>query len=177
VGLDTVETVIGIEEAFGIEIPNSVAQKLVTPGHVVDYIVSVVPTTSTERCLTQQLFYRVRRGFRRQIPALARDIELDTPIGNVLHEDQWQKVWRAIWDDVGDSSWPVIVPWKRRYSPDTVRHLVWYIVEQLPKPRVLAGESWTRPKIEAEIRRVVREVTGIQDFSLRDRWVEDLHLD
>ena len=37
-GLDVVELVVRIENAFGIDIPNEVAPQLTTPGKVIDYV-------------------------------------------------------------------------------------------------------------------------------------------
>lgn len=38
-GLDTVELVMDFEKAFSIEIPNEIAEKMVTPRDVLDFVV------------------------------------------------------------------------------------------------------------------------------------------
>jgi hypothetical protein len=58
--------------------------------------------------------------------------------------------------------------------PKTVRELIWHVVGTLPKPNIAAGEAWTRPRIQAEIRRIVGEQVGAWDYSLRDRFVDDI---
>jgi hypothetical protein len=177
-GLDVIEIVMGVEEFFGIEIPNKVAQETRTPGMLVDFVASVIETTPTDVCLSQQVFYRLRRGFTRQIAALASNAGLDTPLKDVLHKDQWPKVWSAVRADVGNEDWPASLPWAGffRDGPLTMRDLVWRIVEHLPRP-LAKGEAWTRVQIEAQVRRIIREVSGKEGFSLRADFVKELKLD
>jgi hypothetical protein len=175
-GLDGVEIIMEVEEVFGISISDEDAAELFTPGDLVDYISSQVPTRTAEECLTQQLFHRLRRGFRAQVPALLQRFDLDMPIRDVLHRDQWSRVWAAVRATAGDSSWPAEVPWPGllRDGPKTVRHLIWHIVGSLPRPNVSAGELWTRVRIEAEVRRVVTGVSGVKDYRLNAEFVKDL---
>jgi len=177
-GLDGVEVVMGVEEYFGIAIPNHVAQDILTPGMLVDFIVSQVETRSSETCLSQQVFYRLRRGFKKQIAALAPTVDLDTPIKEMMHKDQWPKVWSAVRADVGSDDWPVTLPRAGLFQdgPSTMRDLVWRIVEELPKPAA-KNEPWTRPQIEAQVRRIIRDVSGKEGFSLRAHFVKEIGLD
>ena len=57
-GLDGVEIVMRTEETFGIEIPDKIAQQILTPAALVDFVAANVPLKPTEECLSQQLFYR-----------------------------------------------------------------------------------------------------------------------
>jgi acyl carrier protein len=63
VGLDTVEIVMEIEDAFSINIPDDEASRMVTVGDVFDYIVAntSVPTQSAV-CLSAIAFYSIRRA-------------------------------------------------------------------------------------------------------------------
>ena len=78
-GLDGVE-IMRTEETFGIEIPDEVGARLLTPAALVDYVAANVPLNATEECLSQQVFYRLRRGFRPQLKALSSTFHLDTPL-------------------------------------------------------------------------------------------------
>lgn len=60
-GLDGVEIVMRTEEMFGIEIPDKIAGQILTPAALVDFVAANVPLAPTEGCLSQQLFYRLRR--------------------------------------------------------------------------------------------------------------------
>jgi hypothetical protein len=57
------------------------------------------------------MFYRLRRGFRSQLKALSSTFELDTPLKEILHKDQWPQVWAAIRAEVGEPEWPVSIRW------------------------------------------------------------------
>jgi hypothetical protein len=129
--------------------------------------------------LSQQLFYRLRRGFRAQIKALTSTFNLDTQLKEILHKDQWPQVWESVRAEVGEPEWPATIPWPglMKNGPKTVRELIWYIAAALPKPDIAAGELWTRPRIQAEIRRIVGETVGAYDYRLRDRFVDDIGVD
>lgn len=175
-GLDGVEIVMRTEEAFGIEIPNEVAARLLTPAALVDYVAANVPLKETDECLSQQMFYRLRRGFRSQLKALSSTFELDTPLKEILHKDQWPQAWAAIRAEVGEPEWPVSIRWPGLLSdgPKTVRELIWQVAASLPKPDTAAGEAWTRPRIQAEVRRIVGEQVGAWDYSLKAKFVDDI---
>lgn len=122
------------------------------------------------------MFYRLRRGFRSQLKALSSTFELDRPLKDILHKDQWPQVWTAIRAEVGAPEWPVSIRWPGLLSdgPKTVRELIWQVAASLPKPDIAGGETWTRPRIQAEVRRIVREQVGAWDYKLRARFVDDI---
>jgi hypothetical protein len=175
-GLDGVEIVMRTEETFGIEIPDKIAQQILTPAALVDFVAAKVPLTATEECLSQQLFYRLRRGFRSQLKALSSRFDLNTPLKEILHEDQWPQMWTAIRAEVGQPEWPASIPWPGLLSsgPKTVRELIWQVAASPPKPDIAVGETWTRPHIQAEVRRIVGEQVGAWDYSLKARFVDDI---
>jgi hypothetical protein len=104
-GLDGLEIIMGIEEAFGIVIPEAVPEKWITVRDVIDYVYKLMPQISPEECQTQKIFFKLRRGFRTQIPALVSDFGLKTKLKDVLHKDQWPRVWTAIRNQVGEEGW------------------------------------------------------------------------
>jgi hypothetical protein len=175
-GLDGVEIIMRTEEAFGIEIPDKIAQQILTPAALVDFVAGNVPLKPTEECLSQQLFYRLRRGFRSQVKALSSTFDLNTPLKEILHKDQWPQIWQAVRAEVGQPEWPASIPWPGLLSggPKTIRELIWHVAGALPKPNTAAGEAWTRPRIQAEIRRIVGEQVGAWDYRLKDRFVDDI---
>jgi hypothetical protein len=175
-GLDGVEIIMRTEETFGMEIPDQVAQQILTPAALVDFVVANVPLKPTEACLSQQLFYRLRRGFRSQLQAPTATFNLETPLKEILHKDQWPQVWKAVRAEVGQPEWPSSIPWPGllRGGPKTVRELIWHLTTALPKPDIAAGEAWTRARIQAEIRQIVGEQVGAYDYRLKDRFVDDI---
>ena len=62
-GLDGVEIVMAVEDAFDIRIEDSEAEKVLTPGQLVDLVMNKVATTTTDVCLTHRSFNLLRRFF------------------------------------------------------------------------------------------------------------------
>ena len=173
-GLEAVEIVLAAEETFGISIPDEAATEMLTPGDLIDFIVSHVSTVPTEGCVTQQMFYRLRRGFRLQVPALIQTFDPDTELTSVVHKGQWPRVWTAVRDSVGESGWPESIAWPGllRDGPKTVRQLIWHLVASMPLPK--NGEAWTKTRVEAEVRRIIADVLGEKDFRLSAKFVGEL---
>lgn len=176
-GLDSVEFIWDVEQTFGIVIPNEVAERMWTPRDVVAFVTSRVETVSEPRCLTQELFYRLRRGFREQVPALGLDVHggLDRPLADVLDRARWPQVWAAVRASVGEADWPESIAWPGllRDGPRTMRELVWHIVWTLPKPPE-SGGRWTRSRIEGEVRRLIAEIRGEKNYRLDAKLVDEL---
>ena len=65
-GLDTVEIVMEIEEAFDISIPDDLASKMLTVGDVYEFILERTSdsTLKSSTCLTAAAFYDLRRHVR-----------------------------------------------------------------------------------------------------------------
>jgi hypothetical protein len=177
-GLELTEIAVAIEERFGIEIPDSAAAALATPGELIDYVAGLVDALPEEGCYTQRLFYRLRRGFRVQIPALVTQFRPDTPLAELLHKDQWPRVWAAIRQTTGEAYWPAEVPWATLWKtgPKTVEDLIWAIVHHLPRGADVEDRRWTSVEVEIEIREIIREIGAVGPFRLRERFVEDLGL-
>lgn len=60
-GLDSVELVMEFEKKIGIEIPDADAEKLTTVGLVHEYIYNRIISAKSNHCLSQYLFYKIRR--------------------------------------------------------------------------------------------------------------------
>ena len=73
-GLDSVEFVLAIEEAFQIAIPDAAAEAMRTPADVVAYLESRVGGGERSRCLEQAAFYRLRRAAMRLFGVQRQDV-------------------------------------------------------------------------------------------------------
>ncbi|WKN41660.1 hypothetical protein [Tunicatimonas pelagia] len=62
-GLDSVELLVEVEQAFGIEISDQEAGNIATVGDFVNAVFSKVRLVPGEKCLTQIVFYRIREAF------------------------------------------------------------------------------------------------------------------
>jgi acyl carrier protein len=60
-GLDSVELIMEFEKVFGIQIPDQDAEKLTTVGSVHDYICNRIQSEKSNRCVTQLVFYKLRK--------------------------------------------------------------------------------------------------------------------
>lgn len=60
-GLGVVELIIDIEQRFGIEIPDPVANRLRTPRQLIDHVCALVGASEDGECVSQHAFY-VARG-------------------------------------------------------------------------------------------------------------------
>lgn len=173
-GLEGIEIVLAAEETFGIAIPDADASRIQTPAELIAFIEHHVPTVYSRDCLTQHLFYQLRRGFRLAIPSLSAPFSPDTQLREVVPKDEWPIVWRNIRASVGDTTWPHDIPWPGwlRDGPKTVRQLIWYLVAGLPFPA--AGEPWSRERIEGEVRRILADVLNKKDFPLSAKFIGEL---
>jgi hypothetical protein len=61
-GPDLVETVMNIEEKFGITLPNEEAEKIRTMGQLYDFVLARVARGQAQVCVTSAAFYRLRRA-------------------------------------------------------------------------------------------------------------------
>jgi len=65
-GLESVEIIVEIEHCFGIEISDSETVKMYTVGELTNHIWNSIEHKEVESCLTQILFFRLRKFFCQQ---------------------------------------------------------------------------------------------------------------
>jgi hypothetical protein len=177
-GLDTVELVMAFEEAFRIDIPNAVASEMITPRHTIDYVASRLGTAPADHCLTQQIFYRLRRGLRAE-SGTGLAFRPTTKVREIAEKREWHGLWIRIREAAGAPGWPDRIPWNSWLvdGPETLRELTVHIATHLPPPDVARGESWTRERIELTVRRSVWDVLAVKGFGLDDQYVRDMGAD
>jgi hypothetical protein len=66
-GLDSVDLLMRIENGFGIEIKGSEAEQITTVGKMYDAVWERLENKRSESCLTQPIFYRLRKAFVEQL--------------------------------------------------------------------------------------------------------------
>src|ERR1044072_8589752 len=95
-GLDSVEFVMALEEAFGLYIPDVDAVGLATPRKVIDYLEQRLVRADVPHCLDQQAFYSVRRAAMRVLEKPRAAFTPDTRWDEILpirdHRRQWELV-------------------------------------------------------------------------------------
>lgn len=174
-GLDSVELVMDLEEAFGIEIPDEDAARLETPRMVLNYLVTRLPIAPSGGCQTQRSFYALRRGLR-AVGITGTELRPATPLRTFADGDAWPVLWTRVRIRAGRSEWPANVPWKGlwRDGPSTLGDLARRVAAVT---RPAPGGPWAREQIELRIREVVRDSAGVGDFDLDDHLVRDMGID
>lgn len=101
-GLDGIEFVLACEEAFGINIPDSVAMQCHTPKDLTNYIYSRIQKITDQGCLSQAGFYKIRQILIRDFGGNKTNIRPETEIATYLSDDipnAWAKLKNAIGGD------------------------------------------------------------------------------
>jgi acyl carrier protein len=177
VGLDSVEFVLATEEAFQIAIPDADAERLVTPGHVVDYVLTRVGGGADASCLEQRAFYRLRHASMRLFQAERAAIKPATRWDTVLPTRDTRHNWRLLHQATGTPQWPRLTLLGRLPAPvQTVGGTARYLATQATA--ALKGEArWTREEVQATVARLMKEQLGIKNFEWSQEFVRDLGVD
>lgn len=104
-GLDTVELVIAIEDAFEVRIANADAAKLTTPAEVTDYLMSRVRTDNDDPCPSQAGFYRIRSVLITQFGMPRQQIHPDSAWSELFKGDI-PNAWRKLGDALAADNFP-----------------------------------------------------------------------
>jgi hypothetical protein len=93
VGLDSVELVMAFEEEFGLTIPDEVAEKLITVGDVYTYLKDRLRTAPEGYCITQRVFYKVRKALVNNYRIQRKAVQLDTKLGDLVPPEELRESW------------------------------------------------------------------------------------
>ena len=177
-GLDAVEFVLAVEDAFGLAIPDEDARRLTTPGSLVDYLVSRLQPGSTSPCLEQRAFYRVRRVAMLVLDQPRSAFSPETPWRDLLHPELHRPQWDQLGRAVGLTPWP---PLKRLPSfgapTQTVGETAMALATMAPAALIEPDEGWSRGTVELTVQRIMAEELGITRFRWTDSFVQDLGVD
>ena len=94
-GLDLVEYVIAIEEAFEIDIPDADAVHLETPAKLIDYLCDRLGESADGPPLVQTAFYWLRKGLADELALPRGRIRPDSVISELTDRPE-NDVWRAV---------------------------------------------------------------------------------
>jgi len=98
-GLDTVELVMELEDAFSLAMPDEDAEKIQTIGDTVSYIVGRLRLMSPAplgHCHTSRAFYRLRREMHRQLGVPRRQIMPRSRIGELVRSNAARSRWNNV---------------------------------------------------------------------------------
>jgi hypothetical protein len=177
VGLDAVEFIQAVEDAFGIAIPNEAASLLATPGHVADYLERHLSPGPAPSCHEQRAFHRLREVGTKAL-AQPRAAFIPSTAWEALLGPCPDAAWKRLGAEAGITAWP-----RRRYlfgmltDHTTIGDTARYLATTLPHTVLADSEGWSRPRIEEILRHLIWQELGIRQFQWSDSFVEDLHVD
>jgi acyl carrier protein len=99
-GLDSVELVMSIEDKFGIRIEDSEAEKIYTVQDFADIVFSRISKNPTDKCLTQIVFYRIRKALR-NLTSTEKEIRPDMKISELFTQSELKEKWNQLKTEVG----------------------------------------------------------------------------
>lgn len=116
-GLDSVELVMSVEEAFGIELRDEEVTGTDTPRMVIDLIFSKLKTAEEGICRSQRAFYVIRRTLLGRLDLDRKAIRPDAELRNLIPGSDEKQTWEEIRVALGARSWPRLVrpAWMSRF--------------------------------------------------------------
>ena len=98
-GLDAVELVMDIEEAFDIQIPDERAAEIVTVGQLYDLILEACPARRRAgMCMSAATFRLIRRAMQSELGLDVRQLRPRDTVDSVFPRDRRQQVWSRLSD-------------------------------------------------------------------------------
>lgn len=108
-GLDGVELVMALEEAFGVSISDAEAADLLTPRMVGDLIYSKLNQTEQSTCQSQRAFYLLRKAMMRRLALTRTSFTPDLAYRGLIPARQHRQFWEELKAEVRARSWPSLV--------------------------------------------------------------------
>ncbi len=100
-GLDAVEIVLQVEEAFSISITDAEASQVRTVGDMHDLVMKKIPQVDREQCLTAKAFYCLRRGLMQMTGRMRGDVRPDTSVDDILPPGRRRRSWPRLAEMTG----------------------------------------------------------------------------
>ena len=166
-GLDLVEYVIAIEEAFEIDIPDADAVHLETPAKLIDYLCDRLGESADGPPLVQTAFYWLRKGLAEELALPRGRIRPDSVISELTDRPE-NDVWRAVAARLEVNpkflTHSPVVKWLAklvRGPGRSVGDLAKQLAMQHPSAFKREGEGWTRAQITDVALQLLEYETGI----------------
>jgi hypothetical protein len=105
-GLESVELVMAFEEHFGIEIPDEEAEKLLTPGLVIDLVCAKLKTIDGDTCQSQRAFYILRRAVIKILGKKRKELTPKTYLQDLSPDKNCTSWWTQLTEEVQAHNWP-----------------------------------------------------------------------
>jgi hypothetical protein len=173
-GLDAVELVINLEDAFGVAIPDAAAEQMRTVGDTYDRIVSCLRERAADMsaCGSAHTFYRLRQELASHLGVARRLVRPDSVLENLiapLARRWWPRIARAAAMHVPrHASWGRFPP-----AGSTIRE----VIRQSAKSRFIrANKTVDEHTVWDAVCEAVFDVSGADRSTIHrgTRYIEDL---
>jgi acyl carrier protein len=94
-GLDYVELVLEVENAFGFSVPDEDVAGLDTVGKLHDYVLAHRFCSKQDVCLTSMTFYKLRRGLMSVLQIPRDSVRVSTELSAIIPKRR-RRTWRAL---------------------------------------------------------------------------------
>lgn len=176
-GLDSVELVLGWEDAFGISISDAEAENMFTTRQAAESIFEKVrsPMPEDRGCLATRAFHRLRRAF--QAEGVSRKaIQPETKVAALLPGRQRRDVLSAVCERAG------LRPLKRlplglQFTFGRVKDVVLDAVVGQHQALRFQGYGWSLIQVREVVRAVMYAQLALRRFSDDAEFIKDLKLD
>ena len=110
-GMEGVELVLSMEEAFDISISDEEAYKIITPKDAIELISKKVQIGNDSSCLNQAAFHRVRKILIDNFDIPRKEIKISSDLSKLISPKLQSEFWKNIKNMVGDKklaqlAWP-----------------------------------------------------------------------
>jgi hypothetical protein len=176
-GLDSVELILGWEDAFGVSISGAEAEKMLTTRQVVQAIYEKIQSSMPEDhgCLSMRAFFRLRSAFQAEgVPRNA--IQPETKVMSLLPGRQRRNILSTVCERAG------LHPLKRlplglQFTFGRVRDVVLDAVVGQHDALRHPGHGWSLLQVREVVRAVMYAQLALRRFSDDAELVKDLRLD
>lgn len=194
-GLDSVELVMGWEEAFGIDIPDAAVERMQTVRDASEWIAARVGAWPLGPCRTRRAFHRLRRVLGGELGVPRGAVRPDTRIVELLSATHLPPArWNALREQLGPGwmisrgdggegflakleGWSRDSAWRARRGKETAGDVARDLAAHDADLRPAAGHPWSREAVALMVRRVTIDEIGVYGFSDHAAFVEDLGVD
>lgn len=107
-GLDGIELVLALEEAFGVELEAEEVVHAVTPRLVGDLIFSKLQATDQTVCQSQRAFYVLRKAFMGQFGLQRAAVTPDMSFRELIPPEKEEDAWNDLKRSARARSWPAL---------------------------------------------------------------------
>jgi acyl carrier protein len=108
-GLDGLELVMNLEEAFGIQITDEEAINCRTPRMLIDVIFSKLKAADEHVCRSQRAFYSIRKVLVQTLGLERKSITLDWRFRDSIPKSRQREVWEQLKATLRPRNWPGLV--------------------------------------------------------------------